>query len=339
MRSTLIVLLLLACASLVFCQSEKVRLGTFEFFGVNDYDVSSLRAALHSYEGRELSETEAKQITIDLRDAVNRITGRPPTDVDLVCCDAHGEAIFYVGLAHRTSGAEFRYKPAPAAPLRLPDEVLRLYDEAMDLNVESVQRNASEDRSKGYALSSYLPMRARQLAAREYALAHDQLLKAVLLRSADVKQRRSAAYLLGYGRQSKTQITTLVSASRDPDETVRNNAVRALAVLAHSSAAIAASIPAESFIGMLNSGTWTDRNKGSFLLAELTSSRSPRLLHQLRARALPALIEMARWRNRGHAHYSRLILGRIAGIPEAELVKLVEAGDAEGIISRARSSH
>lgn len=338
MRSTWIVLLLLARASLVLCQSEKVRLSTFEFFGVNGYDVSSIRAALHSYEGRELSETDVKQLRSEITDVVNRITGRPPTDVNLTCCDERGRAIFYVGLSHQGASVEFRYKPAPAEQLRLPDEALHLYDEAMDLNVESVQRNASEDRSKGYALSSYPPMRAKQLTSREYALAHDQLLRSVLLRSADAKQRRSAAYLLGYGRQSKTQITTLVSASRDPDETVRNNAVRALAVLAHSSAATAASIPAASFIGMLNSGTWTDRNKGSFLIAELTASRAPRLLHQLRAGALPALIEMARWRNGGHAYYSRMILGRIAGIPEAELARLVGAGDAEGIVSRARSS-
>jgi hypothetical protein len=62
-------------------------------------------------------------------------------------------------------------------------------------------------------------------------------------------------------------------AGHDPDDSVRNNAVRALAVLAQSSSAMAARIPASGFIDMLNSGTWVDRNKGAFLLGILSARR------------------------------------------------------------------
>lgn len=76
---------------------------------------------------------------------------------------------------------------------------------------------------------------------------------------------------------------------------------------------------------MLNSGTWTDRNKGSAILLSLSKWRDPKLLAQLRARAMPGLIEIARW-DHGHA-MSRLVLGRIAGIDEESLAKMVGNDD------------
>src|SRR4029450_3236224 len=56
-------------------------------------------------------------------------------------------------------------------------------------------------------------------------------------------------------------IAPLVKASRDRDDGVRNNVIRALGVLAQSNRKIAGMIPAEEFVAMLNSGTWKDRNK------------------------------------------------------------------------------
>jgi hypothetical protein len=138
---------------------------------------------------------------------------------------------------------------------------------------------------------------------------------------------------LGYARRSAEQIQALARASYDSDETVRNNAIRALAVLAQSNPRVAGRIPAEHFIAMLSSGSWTDRNKPGFLLDELSKRRDPKLLSQLRSRALDSLIEMARWRSRGHADFARILLGRIAGIEETHLLQLVDAGQVDQIIA------
>jgi len=83
---------------------------------------------------------------------------------------------------------------------------------------------------------------------------------------------------------------------------------------------------------MLNSGIWTDRNKGAYLLSILTVRRDARLLRLLRLRALVSIVEMARWRNPGHADSARLILGRVAGIDENLLQQLVAAHDLKRII-------
>jgi hypothetical protein len=65
---------------------------------------------------------------------------------------------------------------------------------------------------------------------------------------------------------------------------------------------------------MLNSDNWTDRNKGSLLLGALTLRRDRKLLSVIRAKASDSLLEMARWREYGHAYDSRMLLGRIAAL-------------------------
>jgi hypothetical protein len=86
------------------------------------------------------------------------------------------------------------------------------------------------------------------------------------------------------------------------------------------------------FIGLLKSGSWGDHNKASLLLTALTKSRDSKVLAELRSEALDALIEMARWRSDGHAEAARLLLGRIAGIEEDRLNKLIDAGQVDAIL-------
>lgn len=167
---------------------------------------------------------------------------------------------------------------------------------------------------------------------RRYALGHERALREVLASAFDAEQRAAAAELLGYARQSGRQIAALVRASRDVDDGVRNNATRALGVLARSDARVARRIPAASFVDMLSSGDWKDRNKGAMLLDVLTLTRDRRLLEMIRARALDALAEMARWRSRGHASSARAILGRVAGIDESRLATLIATDQVDAIL-------
>ena len=90
-------------------------------------------------------------------------------------------------------------------------------------------------------------------------------------------------------------------------------------------------IPYDPFIALLNSPVWTDRNKSSLALDDLSAARDPKLLEALRRDALTSLVEMARWKSEGHATPSLRILARIAGLPE-EAVKI---SDRERIITAA----
>jgi hypothetical protein len=140
--------------------------------------------------------------------------------------------------------------------------------------------------------------------------------------------------MLGYGRQSDRQVDALVHASLDADAGVRNNAERALWVLATGKPAIIPRISPEPFVRLLRSGAWLDHNKASLVLVALTTTRDPQLLAQLRADALDPLLEMGRWGYAGHAEAALMILGRMAGIEEAALVKLLESGQPAAILSK-----
>ena len=322
-------------AAPVRAQTQQVRIGEIEFFGTKGVDVEKARAALPIHKGDELSFEALPDLIARVKTSIKESSKQEATDVESVCCDAQKSWIIYIGLQGRNFKLA-RYRPTPTGSTSFPPDVVALYRQTMDQIIESVYAQATEDRSQGYALSTYPPLRAKQLALREYATRHASLIFRVLNESADPEQRTVAAQLLGYANQNRKQITSLVIASRDSDESVRNNAIRALGVLAESKPSAARQIPAQPFIAMLNSGTWKDRNKGAYLISSLTIPREPRLLRLLGLEASDSLLEMARWSEYGHAQNSRVILGRIAGLKEDRLQKLVIADPDEIIRSFSR---
>lgn len=330
-----VVLLIVLLFTPVVCgQDRPKRIGAIEFYGYAGLDLDEVRAAMPVHEGDPFTTSDDTffETLNRIKKEIKRVTGSPPTDVAVVCCNPQGNYWIYIGLL----GNSIRttpYNRVPNGKLKLPTGTVELYLQSNQLISELVGKGvASEDDSKGYALSNDSALRAKQLAIRAYAVSHERVLRRVLRSSAHPEQRTVAAKFLGYARQSRAQITDLVWASHDADDGVRNDAIRALGVLAASSHKVARQVPPEGFIDMVSSGSWTDRNKAGFLLAELSKRRDPKLLGRLRSRSLNSLIEMARWRARGHADSARILLGRIAGIEETQLQQLVAAGQVDEII-------
>jgi hypothetical protein len=336
-----LLLIVLTLAAATFGQDKQKRIGEIDFYGYSGLDLDKVHAALPVREGDAFAQSDDALFDVINRvnEAVRQVTGRAPTDVAPVCCDSRGDYMIYVGLPGK-SIRSVPFNPAPKGNLRLPPEVLSLYEQTMEAWSAAVRRGAAgEDDSKGYALSTTdSTLRTKQLATRKYAVRHERLVRRVLEVARDAEQRAVAAHVLGYARRSDAQIAALVRASRDVDEGVRNNAIRALGVLAESDPRVARRIPALGFIEMLSSGSWTDRNKAGALLEALSRGRDPKLLGQLRSQAQESLIEMARWRSAGHAYPSRILLGRIAGIEETRLQQLAQAGQVDEIINALRGA-
>lgn len=328
MKAGLVCLIVFLSLSSPRSQDQDVVIGLIEFFGYAGFDVNSIQAALPIHEGGVIASAELPGLKNRISQSVRKKLGREVTGLSMVCCEKHGHWMIFIGLPGRT-WQSFNYRPAPKGAVRLPKEIIELYETTMRLNLEASQKQPEEDRSKGYALAAYLPLREVQLRIREAALKHEPVVRAVLKNSADVNSRRAAAYTLGYARPSRRQISDLTTASRDPDDTVRNNAVRALAVIAASSNVRAAQIPTAGFMQMLKSGSWTDRNKALMVLGILSGRRQPGLLRELKRQSLEVLVEMARWRNPGHALDARMILGRIAAIEETDLLKFAHDNPEE----------
>ena len=320
-------------AALAGQPTRTYRIATIEFFGGKGIDISALRASLPVREGDEYSDRTGPL----LRQAVTAATGNSPTDVNVTCCDDQQRLLIYIGLTGASS-RPFTYNAEPTGTSRLPPSIAALearLETAIEAAVRKGGEAVKEDDARGYALVNDPAARALQLAVRRYALQH-QLELSRALESSDVEQRRVASEVLGYARQSQQQILALVKACRDPDDEVRNNAARAIAVLARSNASVARGIPPATFVEMLSAGVWTDRNKGAMVVERLTATRNPELLANLRATALDALIEMAEWRETSHAYTARMIVGRVAGIPEARLEQLAAKGPVSAITEPLR---
>jgi hypothetical protein len=68
----------------------------------------------------------------------------------------------------------------------------------------------------------------------------------------------------------------------------------------------------------------------------MTIGRDPKLLAKIREQALEQVIEMATWTEYGHAAAARLVLGRVAGIPEEKLGEMAKEASADPIVAAAR---
>ncbi len=89
------------------------------------------------------------------------------------------------------------------------------------------------------------------------------------------------------------------------------------------------------FIEMLNSLSWTDRNRAVKALEILTDTRDAPVLKQMRERGLDALTEMARWKSLEHALPAFVLVGRIAGLSEEQIQEKWAAGQREAVIAQA----
>lgn len=328
----------LALALAGVASGQQKRLGTIEFYGYEGLDIAAVKTALPFHEGDQFpaADTEWKQAA---RAAVKKVTGKEATDVAAVCCDTGGNWMLYIGLAGASAG-QVAFNPAPTGENRFPAKFVTLYDEMEAAwKVAVVEKgNTGEDVSNGYSLAYEPNLKAKQMAIREYAVRNEKTILKVLEGSGDAHQRAMAATALGYARPSDDQIAALVTASFDSDSEVRNDAVRALGVILMVRTEAGRRIPADRFIDLLRSGSWSDRNKAGRLLASLTSTRDAKLLTQIREKALPALIEMTRWQNTGHAADFRMVLGRIAGIDEERLRKLTWTGQVDALLEELKAS-
>jgi hypothetical protein len=86
---------------------------------------------------------------------------------------------------------------------------------------------------------------------------------------------------------------------------------------------------------MLNSIVLSDRLQATQVLEVLTDQPNSTTLDLLRERSIPSLTEMARWKTLEYALPAFLLLGRIGGIPEAELHQQWQKGERETAIRKA----
>ena len=318
---------------------QPAPIGIIDFYGLRALSQADVSRTLPFHEGQSLpsAHNERKELLARTVENLKRLPGVADAQVTPVCCE-QGRLMLYIGIQEIGSQA-WHFADQPQGAVRLPAEVVNTGKKLDDALMQAVQQGRSEeDDSNGYALAKDPASRALQLQYVAFAAQYKDRLRDVLLHSSEAEQRAQAAEVLGYSADQQSVVSDLITALQDPDADVRNNAMRALGVMAgfaqdHPQTHL--HIPADGFVEMLDSVSWTDRNKSAFVLLQLTQRRDPALLKALRVRALPSLIEMAQWNSDGHAGASFTILGRIEGLPEGEIEKAWDAGQRGSVIAEA----
>lgn len=307
-------------------------IGTIDFYGLRTISQAQVMQALRIKVGDAVPDSP-----VPARLRLEAIPGVARAGLNFVCCEA-GKAIMYVGIAEKgTPALEFR--PAPTGSVHLYDDVLKA-GEAFDKAFSDAISlgDFAEDDLAGHSLMHYPPARAVQMQFIKLAALHLPQLRDVLRNSSSADQRALAAQVIAYAANKKDVVDDLIYGMRDPSEEVRNKSIRALwliAMLTQRSPELQIHVPPAPFIDLLNSIVWTDLNKSSLALLEITDNRDPATLAELQKRALPSLVDIARWKAMGHAQAGLYILGRIAGLSEKEIQADCDRGDRDAIISAA----
>ena len=323
--------------------SQTFPIGIIDFYGLRQVSVDRARAALTFAEGDSISFSgDAPPAFIaDSETRLAALTGVTKAKLNVVCCD-NGRVIVYVGI--QEDGADvIPFRPAPIGGERLPADIVKAGDEFSTAFELAVQRgDAVEDRTHGHALNNDPATRAVQERFIVYAKRDLPVLRKVLRSSFDAAERALAAQVMGYAPDKSAVVDDLVYGMSDPAESVRNNSMRALLVIAEMTPTAKTkvpSIPATPFVALLNSPTWSDRNKSSIALESLTRRRDPALLAALQQEATGALVEIARWKSEGHAKPGYLVLARIANYSDDDANDLWQRGERETVIQAALTRH
>lgn len=313
-------------------EDEGPRIGVIDFYGLRTVPEEKIRRALGVHEGGPLPSSK--------NDTELRLEGLPGIVVarlQAVCCE-NGKAILYVGIEEKGS-PHFAHREPPVDPVLLPGEIHDTYALFLAaLNDAVAEEEVEEDLTQGHALMKYAPARAHQERFVELAGKHLDVIRDVLRNSFNEEHRAIAAYVIGYAAAKKDVVPDLLYALRDPDETVRNNAMRSLAafeVLAKTKPTAGIEIPPTWLIEMVNSVIWTDRATAAVSLVNLTEHGNAEVLAQLRTRSLDALLDMARWKHLPHALPAYILLGRMLGLPEEEIQRNWTSQERLSLVERA----
>lgn len=275
-------------------------------------------------------------VSEELIERLRAIPGVIGGSLDPICC-VEGQSVLFVGIVEPGSPPPPPTRPRPAGETRLPPEFGQAYAEFFEVFFQAVEAGGGgEDRSEGHALSEDPATRAAQEKFIELSRDHVELLREVLATSRYDEERAVAAHVIAYAQDKAAVLPDLLQAVSDADSTVRNNAIRAIAVVANSAGdkpEILRRIDPEPFIAMLSSPEWSDRNKAVGVLHALTGRRGSLRAEQFRGEALDSLAEMARWQSRNHAYQPFVLLGRIVGLSDEEIDRVWAAGDRDGWIS------
>ena len=312
--------LLLVCAA----QAQLPRIGDINFYGLHKLRPDQILTAARIGSGDTLPASR-----IELEDRIIGLADVMDAHVQSVCCDGDRTTLF-IGVQEKdAAGVEFRVPPTGTATL--PADLMARYRKYSGARARAELKGGTPDAS----------LRRDQEYFRAYAAAHLLKLRAELRTGREPEERAAAVTVIACSTNKKSAVDDLLFALQDADDGVRTNAIRelaAMAALAHRQPALGIRIPPAGLVDLLNSVVLSDRVEATKALLALTEKQNDAALDLIRERAVPALAEMARWQTRAYAQPPFQLIGRVAGLKDADVNQSWEHGDPEQVVQQALDS-
>ena len=323
--------LLLVCAA----HAQLPRVGDIEFYGLRKLTAREILAAADLSTGDPIPASRG-----ELEGRIAAHSGIAAVQVQTDCCQGN-HAILFIGIAEEGEPAP-TFRAAPTGNTSLPASLMKTYREFRGAALRADLDGAAEDNlSAGHPMASNPAIRALQNSFLVYARTHFESLSHALDNAADPETRQAAATILVYTPRKSLAAADLTAALQDPDEQVRAYAAHALAAIATLSQkqpALGLRVAAAPFVELLNSVVLSDREAALEVLLTLTAHKNTATLDLIRTRAFPDVLEMAILKTSRYAMPGFLLLGRLAGMADAEVRANWDNHAPEPVIAKALES-
>ena len=323
------------CLAAMCIAAQPPKIGDINLYGLRRLSADRLLKGAGVESGGTLPPSKG-----DLEERLEAVPGVVAARVEALCCEGSNVTVF-IGIEER-GGPHFETRTAPSGTAVLPEDLVADYREFLGAVERAASRgSAAEDYTSGEARTDDPAARLFEERFRAFAAENLNLLRDVLRNGSEAEQRAVAATVIGYAPKKDQALNDLQYALQDADESVRANAVRslkAIAVLAQKRPELELKVSPTWFVEMLNSLVLNDKLRSAEALLILTNQPNPGALDLVRERALPALIEMARWKTLRYALPAFLLVGRIAEIPDADLQAQWQKGDRETALKKAMAA-
>lgn len=311
------------CAS-ALARAQAPVVGDIEFYGLRTLTPGRILSAIKLASGDQLPPSKGA-----LEDRIAEIPGVVLARVEAVCCEGRRTTLF-IGIEEK--GAPHpAFRSDPAGEVTLPQNLVDAYGEFLS----AVRRAAGQGRTREDLTAGHSRMDDRTAAALQerflsFAAGNVDLLRNVLRNASDPDQRAIAAAVIGYVPDKKSVVDDLQYALQDPEDSVRANAARALNAFAVAGIKVAP----VWLVELLNSVVLSDRVESVRALLTITDKPAPEAITQLSEKAMPALVEMARWKTPSYALPPFLLLARVAGVSDQQAQDAWKKGDREAVIGK-----
>jgi hypothetical protein len=296
------------------------RVGKVEVYGNERLDAAKLAQVA----GVRLGEA----LTTSRREAEERLekeAGIIEAHVEGHCCLGQ-DIVLYIGVLESGSKPFALHSP-PREDLALPTKIDLVYQRLVRALEAAHERGAvGESYDRGYPLSEDPEARRAQETLALVVDPYVEDLGQILRNATDEPVRAAAAYILAFTKHKAKAEPHLQYALRDFDPDVRLNALRSLEFVRQALEAVPPdadgnrkTVSPTWLIEMLQAVTLQDRVEASRMLVRMVQRDNQSALQQMEERALPALVQMAKWTLPEHAQAAYTLLGRIAGLPEDKI--------------------